>query len=151
MKPVSCLRNMVLSVALLAVSAVPARLQAQTYARTVWEQLDRAYTSSQSSGYSTRNYILGRLDQGDTDTWTLLLYEGNEYKVVGACDGDCRDVDLFVETEGGSTVASDESRTDTPEVNVKVNTTGTFKVKVKMYDCKENPCYFGIGIFFKRA
>jgi hypothetical protein len=151
MKSVQLLRQAVFGASLLALGAVPTQLTAQTYARTVWDQLDRAYNSSSGDGYSTRNYILGRLDEGDTDTWTLTLYAGNEYKVVGACDGDCKDVDLFIESDGGSTVASDESRTDTPEVNVKINSTGTYRVKVKMYDCDENPCYFGIAIFFKRS
>jgi hypothetical protein len=131
---------------------VPAtHASAQSYARTVWEQLDRAYTTASGNGYTTRNYILGRLDQGDTDTWSLTLYSGNDYKVVGACDGDCRDVDLFVEDDDGRTVGSDESRDDTPIVNVHINNTGTYKFKVKMYDCKENPCYYGISIFFKRS
>ena len=126
-----------------------ARLSAQSYARTVWDQLDRAYTRVSSNGYVTRNYILGRLDQGDTDTWTLTLYGGNDYKVVGACDGDCRDVDLFVENDNGKSIASDESRDDTPIVDFHVPDNGEYKVKVKMYDCKENPCYYGIAVFFK--
>ena len=136
----------------LALVALPvARLSAQSYARTVWEQLDRAYTRASNNGYTTRNYIIGRLDEGDTDTWTLTFYGGNDYKVVGACDGDCRDVDLFVENDDGKSMASDESRDDTPIVDFHINDTGAYKVKVKMYDCKENPCYYGISVFFKRS
>ena len=136
----------------LALVASPiARLSAQSYARTVWEQLDRAYNRVSSNGFTTRNYILGRLDEGDTDTWTLTLYGGNDYKVVGACDGDCQDVDLFVDNDNGKTLASDESRDDAPVANVHIDDTGSYKFRVKMYTCKENPCYYGIAIFFKKS
>lgn len=136
-----------LLVALLA-PATPAA--AQSYADVVWTQLKAAYQVADNNGYSVRNYIIGKLNQDDTDTWTLTFYPGSDYMIVGACDGDCVDIDLVLyENELGLEVDSDTSRDDTPIVRVTPDVQEDFSIEVGMYECTAEPCYFGLAIFYK--
>ena len=132
---------------MVASAAPPA--QAQSHANLVWRQLEGLYEYFSDDGYFTRNYIVGKLDDDETDTWTLTLYSGNEYAVVGACDGDCGDIDLAIKTENDAIVDSDTARDDVPIVRISPKSTTRYKIEVKMYECNSEPCYFGIGIFYK--
>lgn len=123
--------------------------QAQTHASLVWRQLEGIYEYFSGEGYYTRNYIVGKLDDDETDTWTFTLFSGNDYAIVGACDGDCVDIDLAIKTEGGATVDSDTARDDFPIVRVSPRSTTRYRIEVKMYECNSEPCYFGIGIFYR--
>lgn len=131
----------------LVASATP--VSAQSYADLVWEQLKTAYTWADNEGYSTRNYIVGNLDDGATDTWTLTFYQGNSYLIVGACDGDCLDIDMALQDANGVNIDSDTLEDDQPVLRVTPGSTADFSVEVTMYDCRVDPCYFGFGIFVK--
>ena len=134
---------------LVSMSLLPSQLFAQSYADLVWDQLKRAYRAAEESGFSVRNYILGKLDDDETDTWTIHLNGGNQYAIVGACDGDCQDIDLQILNASGDEVASDYSEDDLPTVAISPRSSGRYSIKVNMYKCTANPCYFGIALFYK--
>jgi len=136
--------------AVAAVGAVtPGRAAAQSHANLVWKQLEAVYTTAHDQGYSTRNYILGKLDEGESDSWTLRLYGGNDYAIIGACDGDCKDVDITVLDDDGNVVKRDTSTDDLPVVEFSLKNTGRYTIKVNMYSCSTEPCYFGMGVFYR--
>jgi hypothetical protein len=120
---------------------------AQTYAQQVWTQLQRVYSVANANDYTLRNYILGHLDQGATDSWTFPLRANTEYIVTGACDNDCSDLDIFIKNAGGTEVARDETADDIPVVRFRTGAAGRYTVDVKMYACSSAPCYFGFGVF----
>jgi hypothetical protein len=84
--------------AVLAIGVLPAIAEAQNtnYANVVWNQLNSAAERLRSEGYAQRNFIIGRMDDNATDSWTVQLAGGFTYKVIGFCDQDCDDVDLEV-------------------------------------------------------
>ena len=125
----------------------PATAKAQVYADLVWEQLKAVYEVAAESGYSTQNYIVGTLNQGQSDTWTLTLYGGHAYLILGACDGDCGDMDIRLYDENGTEIDNDLSKDDVPAVEGFVETSARFTIQVEMYECSAEPCYFGLGIF----
>lgn len=129
--------------------SVSTSLHAQSYATQVWNQLQKAYTDiSDSSSFGLNNYIIGKLADGATDTWTFPLQRGKEYLIIGVCDNDCTDVDLVV--KGGSgVIVKDEEVDDTPVTRFRVTSSGRFTVEVTMADCKDEPCFFGFGLFEK--
>jgi hypothetical protein len=122
---------------------------AQTYAATVWTQLESQYSQAEADGYASRNYIIGRLNDGEEETWTINLFAGNTYRITGACDGDCQDIDLVLLNSDGSELDSDLLVDDIPILNYTVKTAGSYSIRVIMAQCKEDPCYFGLGVFFK--
>ena len=133
----------------LAAIALPRQAQAQDAAGTVWSQLEEGYGWAEGEGYSTRNYLIGKLDQDETDTWTMVLYGGHEYIIIGACDGDCGDLDITVLDEYDNPVARDTETDDVPVVELNLEEQGRYQIQVKMFDCSVEPCYFGLGIFYK--
>lgn len=133
---------------LLACALVPVRAEAQSHAEAVWTQLNRAYEQVNGEGFNSRNYVIGRTNNGGSDSWTFTLPGGNSYKIIGVCDNDCDDLDIKV-SEGDRTVAEDILDDDVPIVNFSAKNETRFVVKVTMASCKSEPCFFGIGIFYK--
>jgi len=130
--------------------SVSASLHAQSYATQVWNQLQKAYSDiSDSSSFQLNNYIIGKLADGGTDTWTFPLERGKEYLIIGVCDNDCSDVDLAVKGGNGNVIVKDEEVDDTPVTRFRVTSSGRFTVEVTMADCRDQPCFFGFGLFEK--
>lgn len=122
----------------------------QSYADLVWNQLQSAYAMASEDGYTPDNYIVGKLQEGATNSWTWTFYDADSYLIVGACDGDCADIDLSLENENGVEIASDTAADDVPLLRVTPSVTANYTVNVTMYDCNAEPCYFGIATFFKQ-
>ena len=96
--------------AVVALATLPAAATAQSHANLVWDQLKRGYESNQAQGFSARNYIMGRMNDDATDTWSFTLTAGMTYKFWGACDGDCSDLDIELQDENGTVLESEIGR-----------------------------------------
>ena len=142
----------ILSAAITAAAALtilPGQATAQDAAGTVWTQLEAVYGWADDQGYSTRNYVIGKLDEDEKDTWTMTLYGGNDYLIIGACDGDCGDLDISVLDENDNVVARDTETDDVPVIELDLKEGGRYQFRVTMYECSVEPCYFGFGVFYK--
>ncbi len=128
--------------------AVPARAHAQSHAEAVWTQLNRAYNQVNGEGFGSRNYIIGRMNSGTSDSWTLTLPGGSSYKLVGVCDNDCGDLDIRV-TIGDDLVAEDVLDDDVPIVNFTTKQENRYNIKVTMATCRSDPCFWGVAVFYK--
>lgn len=145
----SAARASAVSLAALLFLATTSPCSAQSYAALVWSQLEDHYSQAEAEGYDSRNYIIGRLNDDEEETWTINLFAGNTYRVTGACDGDCQDIDLVLLNEDGTELDSDLLVDDVPVLNYTIKATGSYSIRVIMAQCKEDPCYFGLGVFFK--
>lgn len=131
------------ALALAALSPLPA--VAQTWAESVWTQLQDQYMTAMAEGYESETFVIGKLYEGERVTWSLQLHEGN-YQIRAACDGDCMDVDLRF-FEDGMEIASDTATDYAPILNVDVYMDGAYEIEVEMYECSAEPCYYGVGVF----
>jgi hypothetical protein len=122
---------------------------AQEYAiETVMRQLDALLELEEDDGLQLHNYIVGKLDNGETDAWTMHLYEGVSYDIWGVCDDDCSDVDLRIYSEEDGSLISEDVETDnTPLGIIQPEKNGRYTIELDMYECAIEPCFFGIGIF----
>ena len=136
----------VVAAALVFLLGAPPSAEAQSSAGVVWTQLQYAYTAADVTGFTLKNYVIGRLDPSESDTWTFPLRAGKEYVIVGACDEDCTDVDMTV-MQGSAMVASDELNDDLPMVGFTAAKGENHEIVVKMYNCDAAYCYFGFGLF----
>ena len=127
----------------------PSAASAQSYANTVWDQLKRGYESNQGQGFASRKYIMGRMNDDASDTWSFALTAGMTYKFWGVCDGDCSDLDIALLDENNNELESDVLTDDNPIVEYRPKKSGTYKVKVTMAACSTNPCFWGFAIFQK--
>ncbi len=131
----------------LLVALAPAA-DAQSYAAQVRAQLDTAKRTLRNQGFQqSHDYTIESLDDGAEDEFSVDFDEGREYAIVGACDQDCGDMDFWLYDENGNLIDSDTSTDDVPVVRVTPRWSGEFTVRVKMYDCAVEPCFYGIGIY----
>ncbi|MFY9620266.1 MAG: hypothetical protein WAM70_03745 [Pyrinomonadaceae bacterium] len=77
---------------------------------------------------------------------TYRLVEGVVYVFTGACDEDCRDLDLAL-WSGSTKVKEDVLPDDKPIIVFRPAWTGTYTIRVTMANCTKAPCRYGVGVF----
>lgn len=135
---------------LLAGLAAPAsRAQcAGQHSRQVCRQLDQARAALAREGYApTHGYTVAPLADDAETQFALPLEAGRAYVVVGACDRDCRALDVWLYDERGHLVGAAASADGAPTVRAAPEWAGTFTVRVRMAECRSEPCYYGIAVF----
>ncbi len=136
-----------LACCLIALSTISAR--AQSYTEVVWSQIQDSYEENAEMGYTVKNYIIGMIQESDDNTWSFYLDSSKEYLFEGFCDEDCEDLDMYLYNDEGTEIDKDIEEDDYPLFFFEPNESGRYKVKVTMYSCSVEPCYFGLAIFEK--
>ena len=129
----------VFSAALL--TAAPVAMADNAYETAVKGYLD---TQHKIDGYSqdrgTSDWVVA-LHSGQPQIWEIQLVRGADYQIVGVCDTDCKDVDMEVYDDTGTSVGSDTLADDYPRVHIVPARSGTFSVKLWLHECTNEPCY----------
>ena len=116
----------------------------------VQQQLKKVHAIMILDDFSkTHNYEYDNLYDNEIEEYTLTLDEGFEYKIIAVCDGDCGDIDSWLYDANGNEIDEDTSEDDVPIVEVSPRWDGKFRIKIKMYECRVEPCKIGIGVFAK--
>lgn len=86
--------------------------------------------------------------QPGTDTrWLVNLNAGTPYTFLGACDGDCTNVDLeLIDMRTGGVVGSDMLGDDYPIVNFTPPANGQYIARLLLQNCTVAPCYVGTRV-----
>jgi len=92
--------------------------------------------------------LSGSLRVGQESTHTLELAPGVRYTMRGVCDSACTDLDLFLNegSGGNSEVAKDVAVNATPSIYYLSSRPGSYRLKVKMVTCKQEPCSYSVTI-----
>jgi hypothetical protein len=145
------MKRLVMAASLAAAALLPATAHAQDrWEEQVRQLLQQAGKTVEGQGFElTHNIVTGSLNQGAQETVDMTLDIGKEYRIVGACDTDCSDLDFILYDGNGNQVDSDLQEDDVPIVSVVVSHSGTFRLLVKMVRCSAEPCRYGVGIFGK--
>jgi hypothetical protein len=82
----------------------------------------------------------------------VTLIGGTPYMVVGACDGDCTNIDIeLIDMRTGGVVVDDVLPDDFPVVDFTPAEDGQYMVRLMMRECSLAPCYAGVRILSDRA
>lgn len=73
--------------------------------------------------------------------WPVRLREGVNYRIYGACDNDCSDIDMEIYDTEGVLVDRDVATDDTPYVQITPTRTGQHFVRLWVFVCESEPCY----------
>jgi hypothetical protein len=115
--------------------------------RRILQQVGHTF---EENGYSmTHRIYTGSLRQNNNEMVSLDLDIGTDYKIMGACDTDCSDLDFVLYDAAGNEVDSDLQTDDAPLVSVSPRHSGTYRVKVIMATCSREPCRYGVAVFGK--
>jgi hypothetical protein len=86
-------------------------------------------------GWSCRDNAVGKyLSKGDQATYRTTLHRGNTYMLFGAGCDSVRDLDIKVYDENWNLVAKDSLTDAIPAVAFTPTWTGTYHVRLIMYD-----------------
>ncbi|MEM8583276.1 MAG: hypothetical protein AAGF87_03350 [Bacteroidota bacterium] len=136
-------RPIILAIFLLAFS----QLNAQS---VVDEQLAEHQATAESEGFEQ---ILATrydwLNDDETAHHGLKLVAGRTYRIIGVCDQDCEDLDLFLYGDETieSLLESDQMTDNFPIINFTPTETKTYRIKMGMYTCTIEPCQVGVDVF----
>ncbi len=83
---------------------------------------------------------LARLADDAAYDYEVRLNGGNSYRVLGACDTNCRDVDIYVMDPSGQEIGRDILTDDFPVVEIPHAQDGTYTVRIGMPDCGTDTC-----------
>lgn len=118
------------------------------YVRDISRQLVRVARSAGGHNLtSTHEPVIDKLAHRRSHYIRINLRAGKSYAIVGVCDRDCRDLDIALYDSAGNWIASDFKNDDTPTIIVNPNRSGAYRIRVKMANCNNNPCYYGVGAF----
>ena len=134
-----------------ALSPCTAVQASDRYVQQVRDQLAQAERLLGGRGYATTHAErIDALREGRSDSFTFELDAEREYHVLSLCDRDCSDLDLALYDEHGNLIAEDVERDDTPVVKVTPRWTGEFELRVRMHECRSEPCAYGVAIYAQK-
>ena len=87
------------------------------------------------------------INAGMVENIDIPLDASVSYSIIGVCDEDCTDLDFVLYDDNGNEISTDREVDDFPLVEVTPQWSATFNLQVDMYQCNNQPCYFGVGVF----
>jgi hypothetical protein len=87
-------------------------------------------------------YSTGLLARGQSVMIRTRFRAGNDYKIVAAGCEDAIDVDIAVFDENWNLIAQDQDKSSVAVANLRPKWTGTFYVRVTMYDSTRNGAHY---------
>lgn len=129
--------------------AGPAFAQNEDYQQQARDYLDAGLQAHAALGYSAvrgQNDLIVPLSLESPHLWEINLRAGVNYRVYGACDNDCSDLDMEIYGPDGSLVDRDVATNDTPYVQVTPERNGSYYVRAWVFACSSEPCYSGFRV-----
>ena len=103
-----------------------------------------------SKGYELRDFFSsGLMRRGESVVLATTLSAGNDYTRVAAGCEDAYDVDLAVYDENGNRVGADGDTSSVSVVEVSPKWTGTYYLKVTMYNSTANGAHYVLQYAFR--
>jgi hypothetical protein len=130
----------------------PTQVSAEEYQRQVMAQLANVQQALNGQGFQMVGQpTTGALRTSAEQDIPVDLYVGYEYRIAAVCDNDCTDIDLTLFDGMGQVISQDNAVDAHPIVPVYVTGSGRFSVKVAMYTCTNQPCYYAAALFGRQA
>lgn len=128
----------------LLVLAAPANASAQEAVRQARGYLEGGMAVHAEHGYVVERTVPELVTPLDLDSaylWSVYLREGVNYRIYGACDNDCSDLDMEIYAADGVLADRDIATDDTPFVQITPTQTGRAYVRLWVYACAAEPCF----------
>lgn len=137
----------VLMIVALSISTVSSLHASQAGAR---RNAARLFDVLRDKGWNVRDsFSMGFLERGESTLIRTTLQSGNTYKICAAGCEDAHDVDVFVYDENGNLIGSDDDTSPLAVATVTPKWTGTFYIKVRMYDSTPAGAHFIVQYAFQ--
>jgi hypothetical protein len=137
-----------------AVGILPLSASAQDLAAQVRGYLEHGMDVHESAGFDREHTVpdlVAPLSLDGPRLWPVYLREGVRYRVYGACDDNCGDLDLELYASDGRLVARDVAPNDTPFVEITPGATGRHYVRLWLYACEAATCHVAARVVSSTA
>jgi hypothetical protein len=137
------------ALAALALLAGPAAAQVpDPFARELAQKLAHAEVVLTENGYArAAGPFAGSLMPQRAQSRTITLRAGQDYRIVGVCDGRCQDLDLRLVDPNGQMEAQDILADAVPVLHVQPRLTGQHTIEVMMQRCSGAPCWYAFNVY----
>jgi hypothetical protein len=128
----------------LAMLGAPSAWAQDDFETQVRGYLDAGMAAHEANGYHRERSIqdlMVPLTLTSPHIWEVNLRAGVNYRIYGACDNDCSDLDMEVYGNDGALVERDVATDDTPFVQITPTRSGRHYVRLWVYACAAEPCY----------
>jgi len=106
------------------------------------------YAEQYAQGYQqVGDDELARLADDAAHDYEVRLDGGRSYRVLGACDTNCRDVDLYVTDPSGQEIGRDILTDDYPVVEIPNAQDGAYTIRIGMPDCGAGECLSAARVY----
>jgi len=109
---------------------------------TILDKLDLMQATADLDGSAAAEGS-GWLSDGETISVTLRLPRNRTYQVVGVCDDDCTNVDLWAADGAGGRLTGDVEPEDYALFPVVVPASRRVTLVISMAECTASPCAYG--------
>jgi hypothetical protein len=107
----------------------------------------RSALAETATGELLGDLIVDELPEGGWIEYTLSVDEPGFYRIDGACDIDCSDIDLQVYDTDGELLFEDTASDDLPQLAFDTDGAVSFVVAIRMVACATETCVFGLGLY----
>lgn len=138
------------AIASLFLLAAPALAQVpDPFARELAQRLVQAEQAGAEQGYArAAGPFAGGLEQGGARGFPVTLRAGQSYRIVGVCDGRCRDLDLRLIDASGRIVAREEPAGAASVIELRPVVTGVYTIEARMAQCTAaGECFYAFNIY----
>ncbi len=126
------------------------RAQLESLVRNYLDGVQRANASGMGPAPGFNDEITS-LQPGADHRWGVNLNSGTAYRIIGACDNECSNVDIELLDPSNAVVTSDTLGDDIPIVNYTPTTNGRYTVRLIMRTCTVAPCFAGARVLTASA
>jgi hypothetical protein len=143
------MRVVLAALAGLATFALAGAAAAQEGERQVRAYLEHGLQRHAALGYAadpTVPDVVTPLRLDSPYLWSVYLVAGQTYRVYGACDDDCADLDMEIYGADGALVDRDTATDDTPYVQITPTRSARAYVRIWLYACRAEPCYIAARV-----
>lgn len=113
----------------------------------IGQQLGQLQSGNAPNYTPVGNDIIVPMQPGHDHRFVIDLTGGTEYGFIGACDGDCTNVDLeLIDMNTGGVVGNDMLPDDYPIFGFTPPSNGQYMVRLLMQACSRAPCYAGARV-----
>jgi hypothetical protein len=137
----------------IANAAPPAVVGTSTTSASEWSSLaqrlfEAAGTKFAERGYGPTSFThSGQLNNNASDRFPVHL-SGQQTQILGACDNDCKNIDMQLLDSRGNVIGEDVENDDFPIVSTS-NQSGDYTIVVKMVSCAAAPCHYAVKMWAK--
>ncbi len=113
----------------------------------IGQQLGQLQSANAPNYAPVGNDTIVPMQPGRDHRFVVDLTGGTEYGFIGACDGDCTNVDLeLIDMSTGGVVANDMLPDDYPIFGFTPPANAQYMVRLLMQACTRAPCYAGARV-----